>query len=470
MKTFYAKWSFISFFMAFSLSAAFAADREVRLLKYQNEIKSRESGVYEVDGDLYVHVRITVKNSAQMSRTKLKAALDANNLLKKWAIDYSAPARNKVDDAPAGVKFAASVADVCNTTWRFNDWNVKFKGQEVSPYEKGFVLLCQIMDKEEVIKQIPPSFSQAIPQDVLFKVLPPYVREILKRETAKLYGMCSAIDLMPDAAATPKAKEEFAKANAEVDKYLSSSEFVAGLRERAKKIRGPIVVENWEEIPQKPMEEVSNSVVVVTNVIAEIKVATNVVTRAQADNERQASGFAAKGEVKETTRISDEEEVVETRTVTTVKTIRKIRRKTVKEVSGTPLFEDVFISGGKTLGKASPQTEVGKKAVAAYFDAVTPMDEKSKMVAEALCENPGDSQLWNLYGRCLLQKGKKLAALLCFRCAAKLDAANQYAIANLSSVYDDLGYAELARGLAVIAYGIADDEWCRGVAKKVLLK
>ena len=456
--------------MALSLSAAFAADREDRLARYQNDIKSRESGVYEIGGDLYVNVRFPVNGSVQLNRAKMKAALEANNLLKKWAIDYSAPARNKVDSAPGGVKFAASFADTINIIWRFNDWNMKFKGQEVSPYEKGFVLLCQIMAKDDVVKQIPPSFSQAIPQDLLFKVLPSFVREMRKRDTKKLYGMCSAIDLMSDVAVAPKAKEEFAKANAELEKYLASSEFVVGLRERAKKIRGPIVVESWEEIPQKPMEEVSNSVVVVTNVIAEIKVATNVVTRAQSDKERQASGFAAKGEVKETTRISDEEEVVETRTVTTVKTIRKIRRKTVKEVSGAPLFEDVFISGGKKLGKASPQTEVGKKAVAAYFDAVTPMDEKSRMVDEALCENPGDSQLRNLYGRCLLQKGEKLAALVCFRCAAKLDAANQYAITNLSSVYDDLGYAELAHGLAVIAYGIADDEWCRGVAKKVLLK
>ena len=470
MKTICVNWIYIPVFMAFSLSAAFAADREDRLAKYQNEIKPRESGVYEVDGDLYVNVRIPVKGTAQLNTAKMKAALEANNLLKKWAIAYSAPTRNKVDNASEGVKFAASVADDCNATWRFNDWNVKFKGQEVSPYEKGFVLLCQIMAKDDVVKQIPPSFSQAIPQDVLFKVLPPFVREMRRRDAKKLYGMSSAIDLMPDAAATPKAKEEFARVNAELEKYLASSEFASAVKERARKIRGPVVVESWEEVAGEPTEEVSNSVVVVTNVIAEIKVATNVVTRAQSDKERQASGFAAKGEVTETTRISDEEEVVETRTVTTVKTIRKIRRKTVREVSGTPLFEDVFISGGKALGKASAQTEIGKKAVAAYFDAVTPMDQKSKMVAEALCENPGDSQLWNLYGRCLLQKGEKMAALVCFRCAARLDAVNQYAIANLSSVYDDLGCAELARGLAVVAYGIADDEWCRNAAKKVLLK
>jgi hypothetical protein len=63
-----------------------------------------------------------------------------------------------------------------------------------------------------------------------------------------------------------------------------------------------------------------------------------------------------------------------------------------------------------------------------------------------------------------------MAALVCFRCAVKLDISNQYAITNLSAIYDALDCSELARGLAVLAYGIADDEWCRSSAKKVLLK
>ena len=456
MKVLNTKIRLVVTFVVVSGLAALAASPETRLTTYQKEIQGRSSGVYEFDGDIYVQVRLPCKSVVQKSRMKLKAVLTANELLKKWAIDYTAPDRTKVETAPEGIKLAAQLADACNPIWRFNDWN--------------FVLLCQIMAKDDVVRQIPPSFSKAIPQDVLFKVLPSFVKEMRKRDAAKLYGLCNAIDLKADAAVTPKAREEFARANAELDKYLASSEFVALLRERAKKICGPTVAEKWVDVPQKPTEVVSNSVVIVTNVIAEIKVATNVVTRAQSDKERQSSGFAAKGEVKETTRISDEEEVVETRTVTTVKTIRKIRRKTVTEVSGRPVFEEVFMSGGKKLGKAVAQTEMGKKAVAAYFDNVTPMDEKVKTVADALCENPGDSQLWNLYGRCLLQKGDKMAALVCFRCAVKLDVSNQYAVTNLSAIYDALDCSELARGLAVLAYGIADDEWCRSTAKKVLLK
>jgi len=470
MKVLNTKIRLVLTFVVVSGLAAVAASPETRLTTYQKEIQGRPSGVYEIDGDIYVQVRLPCKSVAQKSRMKLKAVLTANELLKKWAIDYTAPDRAKVETAFEGIKLAVQVADACNPIWRFNDWNLKLNGQEVAPSEKGFVLLCQIMAKDDVVRQIPPSFSKAIPQDVLFKVLRPFVKEMRTRDAVKLYGLCNAIDLKADAVVAPKARDEFVRANAELDKYLSSSEFVAGLRERAKKIRGPQTTACWAEVPRPPTEAVSNSVVIVTNVIAEIKVATNVITRAQSDKERQSSGFAAKGEVKETTRISDEEEVVETRTVTTVKTIRKIRRKTVTEVSGRPVFEEVFMSGGKNLGKALPQTEMGKKAVAAYFDNVTPMDEKVKTVADALCENPGDSQLWNLYGRCLLQKGDKMAALVCFRCAVKLDASNQYAVTNLSAIYDALGCSELARGLAVLAYGIADDEWCRGAAKKVLLK
>ena len=460
----------IAAFMATSGLAALAASSEVRLSTYKDQVRSKNSGVYEIGEDLYVHVRMPQNSSANVNRAKLRVALEANDLLKKWAIDYTAPQRDKIESAPTGVKLAAKLADACNPGWRFNDWNLKFKGQELVGQEPGFILLGQMMSKADIVRQIPPSFSRKIPQDVLFKVLGPFVKAMRERDASKLYGLCNAVDLMLDADVVPMAKEEFARANAELDKYLASSEFVAGLREHAKKICGPMLTETWEDVPQKPVEEVSNSVVIVTNVIARIMVATNVVTRAQSDKERQSSGRAAKGEVKETTRISDEEEVVETRTVTTVKTFRKFRRKTVTEVSGRPIFEEVFMSGGKKLGQASAQTEIGKKAVAAYFDNVTPMDEKAKAVADALCENPGDSQLWNLYGRCLLQKEDKMAALICFRCAVKLDTSNQYAVTNLSATYDALGCPELARGLAVLAYGIADDEWCRSTAKKVLLK
>ena len=470
MKVAFKKRSSIAAFMVLSGLVAFAASPEVRLSTYKNQVRGRDSGVYEVDGDLYVHVRMPQKSSANMNNAKLKAALEANGLLKKWAIEHTAPQRDKIESSSEGVKLAARVADSCNSGWRFNDWNLKFKGQELSGQETGVVLFGQMMSKAEIVRQIPPSFYKAIPHDVLFKVLGPFVKAMRERDASRLYGLCNAIDLMPDAAVTPKAKEEFARVNVELDKYLTSSEFVAGLKEHAKKIRGPMVAENWVDVLQKPAEEVSNSVVIVTNVIAEVRIATNVVTRAQSDKERMSTGFVAKGEVKETTRISDEEEVVETRTATTVTTIRKIRRKTVKEVSGCPVFEEAFLSGGKVLDKASVQTEIGKKAVAIYFDNVTPMDEKTKKVADALCENPGDSQLWNLYGRCLLQARDNMAALVCFRCAVKLDASNQYAIANISMVYDFLGCAELARGMAILAYGLAQDEWCRNVAKNILYK
>ena len=460
----------IAAFMAASGLVAHAASPEARLSIYREQVRDRSSGVYEIEENLYVHVRAPQKGPVNMNRAKLKAALQANDLLKRWAIDYTASEREKADTAPEGVKLAAKIADACNSAWRFNDWNLKFKGQELAGQEPGFVLLGQVVSKADIVRQIPPSFSQAIPQDVLFRILPSFVRVMRNRDAAKLYGMCGAIDLMADAAADQKVKDEFERVNAELDKYLATSEFVATLKERAKKIRGPIVVETWEDVLQKPTEEVSNFVAVVTNAVVDVNVATNALTRAQTDAERKAAGISSRGEVDETARISDEAEIVETRTVTVVKTFRKIRRKTVREVSGNPLFEDAFISCGKKLGNALAQTEIGKKAVAAYFDNVTPMGEKARLVADALSENPSDSQLWNLYGRCLLQEGEGKASLVCFRCALKLNPDDQYALVNAAIAYSKLDCPNLARGLAVLARGLAEDRWCIEKSEEILFE
>ena len=131
MKVAFKKRSSIAAFMVLSGLVAFAASPEVRLSTYKNQVRGRDSGVYEVDGDLYVHVRMPQKSSANMNNAKLKAALEANGLLKKWAIEHTAPQRDKIESSSEGVKLAARVADSCNSGCRFNDWNLKFKGQIV---------------------------------------------------------------------------------------------------------------------------------------------------------------------------------------------------------------------------------------------------------------------------------------------------------------------------------------------------
>ena len=454
-------------FMACTLSAAFAADREGRLATYQKEVQSRESGVYEVDGDLYVQVRIPA-SPGPAGRVKMKAVLEANELLRKWAIGYSAQARGKADAGSDGVKLAAAVADACNPAWRFNDWNVKIIGQEVSRTEKDFVLLCQIMSKDDAVKLIPPSFSQAVPQDALFKVLRPLVAAFRTRDPDRLYGMCNALDLDANAAASQKAKNEYGSVEGKIKEYLASSPLAAEFRNHSERIRAGVSSESWTEIPLNPEVEKAERVVSATNIPEKVTKTTTFVVRAQTAGEKKSMGTALRSEVKEETQVSDEEVIVETRTVTTTTIVKTVRRRTIRTSAGDPAFEEIFLSGGERRQAAAPQTENGRKAVAVYFDAITPMDGKAVCIHDALCENPGDAQLWNLYGRCLVHRKDILGALICFKVALKIDETNQYALTNLAICYDALGCTDLACGMAVLAFGAADDDWCVREARKIL--
>ena len=61
-----------------------------------------------------------------------------------------------------------------------------------------------------------------------------------------------------------------------------------------------------------------------------------------------------------------------------------------------------------------------------------------------------------------------LGALICFKVALKIDETNQYALTNLAICYDALGCTDLACGMAVLAFGAADDDWCVREARKIL--
>ena len=461
----------ISAFLVVSGLTVSAANPETRLTFYQDEIKGRSSGVYEKDDDLYVHVRIPHSRMSQPGQLKLKAVLEANELLKRWAIDYSAAAREKAEAGSEGVKFAAKIADSFNPMWRFNDWNVKINGREVVYREKGDLLLGQIVSKADVVKQIPPSFTEAIPREVLFNVLPLLISSMREKDKRKLYGQCNAFDLMPDAVVSAKAKEECFWVKGEVDRYLANSDLPKSLRMKSKMVRGPAVTVMWTPLAQNPKTEVLKSVVTITNALADTTVSTNIIVRAQTDEERRERGVSAEGEMEEMICSSDEEEIVETTTVTSVTTRRTIRRKVTKSTSGHPAFEEAFLSGGRTLcTESAVQKERGDYAVSVFFDNVTPMEGKERIIIETLCENPCDARLWNLYGRCLLKKEDVIGALVCFRCAVRLDTKNQYAITNLSLSYERLGCLELARGMAVLAFGIATDDWCRTVARELICR
>ena len=449
--------------------SALAADHSARFKTYQDMVKSRDSGVYEIGDDLYVHVRLPLKKGADSKRQKYKAVFEANNLLRTWMIEQTSEKRNAAKWASSGLEFAASVLDSANSSWRFQNSNIKFGGQEFTGLSDGFIWLGQCAAKEDVIKQIPDSFSEKPDKETVCKTLKVMLPMMVEADATRTYVACSMVDLLPSGGFPKRVLKEYESINSQIKTFLETSDYAKSIRDAAAKIRGPNVNETWVVVPNgigDASEE--KSVLTVTNVLANVIVTTNNLVRKQTKGEL-VHGFSQKGNVLVSTRISDEKEIVETVTTKTVVTKRRVLRKKQVSVAGNPVFQQMFLSGGKDVCDVSPRTELGNRASKIFFENGVSFESKEKVLYDALSENPGDCELWNLYGRCLFLKGETLAALVCFRCAAALDNSNEYVLTNLAITYHKLGCANLGYGYATFILGVGKSDWCISQSKKVLI-
>ncbi len=134
-------------------------------------------------------------------------------------------------------------------------------------------------------------------------------------------------------------------------------------------------------------------------------------------------------------------------------------KEEIRTVIRRARMQQLFLSGGTMMNAACARMESGIKAEAIAFDNTQTLDKKLQVLHEALCENPSDAVLWNLYGRCLGDAGDKIAAVICFRNSLKIDPRFEYATVNLSAAYRDLKCPNLSVGLALYARGIARQKW-----------
>lgn len=455
-------------FSALSWSAAFAADHDTRFKTYQDKVKSRDSGVYEIGDDLYVHVRLPIKKGVDSKRQKFKAVFEANNLLRTWMIEQTSEKRNAAKWASSGLEFAASVLDSGNPLWRFQNSNIKFGGQEFTGVSDGFLWLGQCALTADVIKQIPASFSEKPDEETICKMLKVMLPMMVKADESRTYVSCSMVDLLPSGDFSKGVLQEYESINSQIKTFLETSDYAKSIRDAAAKIRGPNINETWIAVPNgNDDSREEKSVLMVTNVLANVMVVTNNLVRKQTKGEL-VHGFSQKGNVLVSTRISDEKEIVETVTTKIVVTKRMLLRKKQVSVAGSPVFQQMFLSGGKDVCKVSPRTELGDRASKTFFENGVSFESKEKALYDALSENPGDCELWNLYGRCLFLKGETLAALVCFRCAAALDNSNEYVLTNLAITYHKLGCANLGYGYAAFILGVGKSDWCISQSKKIL--
>ena len=449
--------------MKISGLAGFAASPEARLQYYQDSLADKESGVYEHEGDLYVHVKQVAGKGENRKRAEMRAVLFAKDLLTRWMIDHVAEKRREGERwLCPGLKRAVEVLDSMHSRWRFPDTRYDLNGQEINlGIKDGHYILCQMYSKVGVEKSIPEIYSQAPTEQFVRTQLKLMIPLALKENARHLYADCKTLDLVPNSTDLPFVRE--------VADYLKRSEYAIGLRESMGRQYGPESV-SWSDSPPEVSESKTEKVEYVTNAVECVVCVTNRLVRAQSREEKMAMGMALDGKVSETRIVSQEEEVEEIRRKTTV-TIRKFHRvRTSSRVCGEPRFEKMLLSSGNGIAAKNRrvQTQLGAGAVKSFLGA-DPYKVKFSNVENALRENPYDADLWNMLGRLFIMRDDFLGALNCCRIVVKLDPRHAYALTNLALIYESLGAKDIAWGYAILVLGSADNVWCTTMAEKVLL-
>ncbi len=239
--------------MIASWSVAFATDHDVRFERYQNEIKNRDSGVYEIEDDLYVHVRLPLKGDQNAVRVRCKAMFQAKDLLYQWMSDYILAKRDSSKWRAQGLAYSVRVLDELNPPWMFQDWNISLGGQEFTGMSNGHIWLGQCMKKEEIIKQIPPAFYEEPNKEKVFANLKAVLPVMLERDCGKTLALCSVIDLVATGDFSEEVQSEAQKANAQIKDFLERSVCGSKMRLQVEKISN-LKEENFSKSTVKNQE------------------------------------------------------------------------------------------------------------------------------------------------------------------------------------------------------------------------
>lgn len=438
---------------------------------YYKTVKGSEPKVFETGDQLFVY-SVQPFNSRKNNRAqaKLSAILQTKNLLKQWCIDYTAGEREKLTPDSKGTQYAYSVIKSPDPDVIF-PWNVQLKTKEV-PHktDNGFYTAGQIIAKDDLIKSIPPEYSNPFTPERIFKGVETVAKIGMNgKKPEYFYKVCGLRDsASEDKGFKPGTTSEYHKSEKAISALLSESELAKKIKADKAEIEKAHINTEWSDTPQgEPVTVTEKKVTVTTNVPPRIEVKTNTLERPQSDDERKKRGVATGAVFNETTTISDCEEVVSETVTTTTETRKIIRRKTVSTAAGKAKMEDIFLSAGKAENTISEPRPSAAKAKEAFYGA-SDMVTKEKPLYEALCENQGDKELWNLFGRLLLNKKEYEASIICFRAALNLDRKYEYALVNLAEAYSAIGLKNLSYGLAFAARGLSANSWVISHSEAIL--
>ena len=460
---------------------------------YSLHLENEPEGVYEWPEQDLIFVQVRIPYGRNTSPDKVEAAeLSATRrVLHGWLAQKAA--KRRVDPIlPFGMNFARSVCRQCfplmeyTSNWSFSGDSKCFSREKGREHISATVLRCS-----DVLASMPEAYIEPVENEIWIEGLTRAVKKFYSAQGDLAFvWRIGALDCL-DVSRTVKAKfpdikdkgfavslvayldeandtwrdvdsvakSEYEQVRGEMVEYLVSSPVAVGFRDVAIRLTTPAVRESY--VAGVPVSTFVTNVVVdvVTNKVDDANLVSNSFVVASSETDGAVVTIPEGDRVSVLSVRTDENVVSEVVTRTIVCTTRTVLRKTEYSYSGNPRFEQLFLSGGCIDNKVVASTVQGLSAQKIFFGTAT-MEERERVVLNALRENPGDKVLWNLYGRIFQSRKDWFGALVCFRNALRLDREYEFALVNLADTYWAMGRKNLAVGTAILARGVTVDSWC----------
>ena len=417
---------------------------------YNMRVKDEPSGVYEwAEQDLlFVQVRVPEATGDVAEEMEGRILVMEHKELFAWLAQYAANDRKDPQLSPGMERMRRFVREE-SPLWEYDaDWKYSFNGPHFTRHEIGERVCCAVCKKSGVLATMPPAFLKPVDEDTWVRGGKEIVRDKYPGKVDRLFmwqiGLLDALALSLDKGTSLDvwAKEfgtddkvayiEFKNVRKGCERYLAESEtarFFASEKLRLETLPDKISYE-WDK--RRPTMEKSVEAHTVTNGI----------------NESEFEVVVTEHEVRKSARIL---------------------HKVVTKMAVDPKFERFFLSGGGIENVVSERTALGRAAEKQFYEnGGTTLEQRERLLIDALRENPGDKVLWNLLGRMMMSRQDWYGGLICMRNALRLDREYAFALTNLAIIYHHLGFDELAFGAAIVVMGVTEDAWCRKEAEKLI--
>ena len=335
------------------------------------------------------------KNPSGKSKAKLDAMLGTSEVLRRWAIDYTKNDRGAKETLSSAEQYIKTVLDKVDDRWQFPDWDVVCSLQRVMNGRHADEYVVGMCGDKQQIVSQIPSVYRA-----------PCDTKLLRE-------------------ATPSVAKRFAKG--------------------AQSVRFARICGAWDIVEPKDANSPD---------ALEFRTLNGEVTKYLQESQ------LAKELRKEVASLSVPQIATNKTVSMNAQGTEAIERIEIVKTRRFPRMQKLFLDEQNETNFPTARLESGVRAIASLTGKnKIESDEQRRLFRVALCESPGDKELWNFYGRLLRDSGDLYGAIICFRNAHKLDSMFAYPIVNLAVTYKTLGKDRLATGLALFGCGIAEDSW-----------